>query len=50
MGVKLTWTGLLFIVALLPFLTALGLNGSNVITLVGAVIMVIGVILQWLDK
>jgi hypothetical protein len=50
MGVKLLWTGLVFIIAILPFLKVLGLNGSDVLVLVGAVIMVIGLVMMWLDK
>lgn len=50
MGLKLLWTGLTFIIALLPFLNALGLNGENVFVLVGAVIMIIGLVLMWMDK
>jgi hypothetical protein len=50
MGGKLLWTGLTFILALVPFLKALGLNVSDVFVLVGAVLMVIGCVLMWLGK
>lgn len=50
MGIKLEWTGIIFILALLPMLEALGLHGSPVLVLVGAVIAVIGCVLMWLDK
>lgn len=50
MGTKLLWTGLTFILALVPFLKMLGLNGSEVIVLVGAVLMVLGTILVWINK
>jgi hypothetical protein len=50
MGVKLLWTGATFILALVPFLKAIGLNASDVLILVGAVLMVVGCILMWLDK
>lgn len=50
MAGKLLWTGLTFILAFVPFLKALGLNGSEVFILVGAVLMVIGCVLLWLNK
>ncbi len=50
MGLKLMWTGLTWIVALIPTLDALGLHGNSSLVLVGAVLMVIGCILMWLDK
>lgn len=50
MGIKLEWTGLLFILAVVPALKAFGLQASDVIVLVGAVIFVIGCILMWMDK
>lgn len=50
MGVKLLWTGLTWILALIPMLEAFGLHGSPVLVLVGAVLMVIGCVLCWLDK
>jgi hypothetical protein len=50
MGIKLLWSGLTMIMAILPFLGALGLAGSEVFILVGAVIMVIGCVLLWLDR
>ena len=50
MGSKLLWTGLTFIMALIPFLKLLGLNGSDVFVLVGAVLMVIGNVLIWLNR
>jgi hypothetical protein len=50
MSGKLLWTGLVFIIALLPFLKLLGINGSDVIVLVGATLMVIGCVLMWMNK
>jgi hypothetical protein len=50
MGIKLLWTGLTMIVALNPFLAAIGLSGGSVLTVAGAIIMVIGIIALWLDK
>lgn len=50
MGFKLFCTGLVFTLALVPTLAAFGLQGSNVLVLVGAILMIIGNILQWLDK
>ena len=50
MGVKLLWTGLTWIMAFLPFLKAIGLQGSEVLVLVGAILMVIGCFLIWQDK
>ena len=50
MGVKLMWTGLTWILAIIPMLTAFGLHGSETLVIVGAVLMVIGNILMWLDR
>jgi hypothetical protein len=50
MGTKLVFTGLTFILAVQPFLKLLGLNSSETFVLVGAVIMIIGCVLMWLDK
>ena len=50
MGVKLMWTGLTWILAVIPTLEAIGLHASQVLVLVGAVLMVIGNVLMWLDK
>lgn len=50
MGTKLLWTGLTFVVAFVPFLKAIGLNGSEVFVLVGAVLMVIGCVMLWFNK
>ncbi len=44
------WTGLTWILAIIPMLDAIGLHGSSVLVLVGAVLMVIGNILMWLDR
>ena len=44
MGTKLSWTGL----ALMLVSPAFGLGEAFVVA--GAVVLVIGVILQWLDK
>ncbi len=44
MGTKLSWTGL----ALLISAPVFGLN--NGFAVAGAIVLVIGVILQWLDK
>lgn len=49
-GVKLMWTGLTWILAIIPMLDAIGLHGSQVLVLVGAILMVLGNILMWLDK
>ncbi len=50
MGVKLMWTGLMFIVAFVPFFKSLGLNASDLFVLVGAVLMVLGCFLMWTRK
>ena len=50
MGTKLLWTGVTFILAIGPALDAFGLHASSVLVLVGAILMVIGCILLWLDK
>lgn len=50
MGTKLLWTGLTFIVAIVPALKAFGLAASNVLVLVGAILMLIGLFLLWNDK
>jgi hypothetical protein len=50
MGVKLLWTGLTLTIAALPFLKALGLAGSDSLVLGGAIVMVIGLVLYWMDK
>lgn len=50
MGIKLLWTGLTWMLALIPLLNAIGLKGSPVLVLVGAVLMGIGCILMWMDK
>lgn len=46
----LLWTGLVFIVALDPFLKIFGVSGSEVLIAVGAVLMVIGCVLMWFRK
>jgi hypothetical protein len=45
MGVKLLWTGITFIIAV-----TLAFPSFPQAALVGAVIMVIGCVLMWLDK
>lgn len=51
MSGKLLWTGLFFIVAVGPALQAFGSNSStNVLAIVGAILMLIGIILYWFDK
>ncbi len=50
MSGKLIWTGLFFIVAFSPAWTAFGGTASPVIAVVGAILMLIGIILMWLDK
>ncbi len=50
MGLKLMWTGVVFILAVVPALKAFGLNASEVLVLVGAIIAIIGLFLFWLDK
>lgn len=49
MGIKLLWTGLVFILAIRPALEAFGLKTSDVIVLVGAIIMFIGLVALWLE-
>lgn len=46
MGEKLLWTGLTFIVAIQSW----NPGGVPDVSVVGAVLMVIGLILMWLDK
>lgn len=50
MGLKLLWTGLVFILALTPALEVLGVHPSSVVIVVGAVLMMIGCVLLWLEK
>lgn len=50
MGVKLLWTGLTWMLGLIPVLDAFGLHGNPVLVLVGAVLMVIGCVLMWANK
>ena len=51
MGIKLLWSGLTFILALTPALQTMGLNvNAGVMVLLGALLMVGGCILMWLDK
>jgi hypothetical protein len=50
MGIKLLWTGVTFILAVGPALEAIGLHASSVLVLVGAIFMVIGCVLLWLDR
>jgi hypothetical protein len=50
MGTKLLWTGLTFILAVIPALKAFGINASEVVVLVGAIFMFIGTLLIWMDK
>lgn len=47
---KLLWTGLTFVVAVVPALKAFGLAASDVLVLVGAILMIIGLVLYWMDK
>lgn len=49
-GHKLLWIGLVFIIALVPMLKAFGLQASDTLVLVGAVLMVIGLVLFWFDR
>ncbi len=44
------WIGLVLIIAVTPALAAFGLTASPVIVLVGAIIMVVGLVLYLLDK
>ena len=51
MSAKLLWSGLTFIVALPEFLKVLGLNANGqILVIVGAVLMGIGLFLLWQDK
>ena len=51
MSAKLLWTGLTFIVALPSFLSVFGLSvNEEIIVLVGAILMGIGLFLLWQDK
>jgi len=45
MGTKLAWSGLTILLAA-PIFSV----GTKLIMIIGAVVMVIGVILMWLDK
>lgn len=47
---KLQWTGLAFILAVVPALEAFGLAASGVLVLVGAILMIIGNVMMWMDK
>jgi hypothetical protein len=50
MGIKLQWTGMCFILAVVPALAAFGLSASAVLVLVGAILFIIGNVMMWLDK
>lgn len=50
MAIKMLWTGLVFILAIIPALKAFGINASEVVVLVGAILMLIGLVLLWMDK
>jgi hypothetical protein len=50
MGTKMLWTGLTFILAIIPALRAFGINANEVVILVGAIFMFIGTILIWIGK
>lgn len=50
MANKFLWIGLTFILAVTPALRAFGLQSSEVLVLVGAILMVIGCILLLMDK
>ena len=50
MATVLLWTGLTFILALKPVFAALGLTISDVFILVGAIFMVIGMVLLWIES
>lgn len=45
-GLKLLWTGLTFIIAF----QAWNLGGVPAVNIVGAVLMILGLILYWIDK
>ncbi len=49
-GVKVTWLGVALFSALNQVLNLVGMNGSAAITNIGAVVIIVGVILQWLDR
>ena len=50
MGLKLMWTGIVFILAVVPALAAFGLAASEALVLVGAILAIIGLVLMWMDK
>jgi nicotinamide riboside transporter PnuC len=50
MGLKLLWTGVVFILGIVPALKAFGLQANDALVLVGSVIALIGLILHWMDK
>lgn len=51
MSTKFLWTGLTLIVAVEPFLKALGVSGGgSALIMAGGVIMMIGLILLLLDR
>lgn len=50
MGTKLLWTGLFFIVGATPALKVIGLSASEVLIVVGAVLMLLGCLALWADK
>lgn len=48
---KLLWTGLFFIIAVTPALAVFGLNvQKEIVVVVGAVLMAIGIFQLWNDK
>lgn len=50
MGIKIFITGAAFMFAFNPILKAVGLAGNDVFVLVGAVLMILGTVLVWLNK
>lgn len=47
---KFLWVGLTFILAIVPALAAFGIHASDVIVLVGAILMLIGAVLLVMDR
>lgn len=50
MGIKLIWLGLALMFAVNEVLNLIGLSGSAVLSQVGGVVMVVGVIMVLFDK
>ncbi len=49
-GIKVIWLGMALFFALNQVLNLVGFEGSAAITNVGAIVIIVGTVLLWLDK